>query len=323
MTAKRVIRVGTRESILARLQTDIVVGKLQNKFPDLEFQITPVTTHGDKVQDRPIAEIGTRGVFVKELEKALYDKAVDFVVHSLKDVPTDSPEGLMLASVLDRADPRDVVVARGVTSGRSPLESLPAGSKLATSSRRRIAQLKSRYPHLEFIDMRGNIQTRLRKLDEGQCDAMILAAAGLIRLGLQERIAEFLPVDLSTPAVGQGALAAQCRSDDREIASMLHDIEDAFVRVQVTAERTLLEQLGGGCSVPIGALATTDEPGMVRLRGCVASLDGQRVLRAEVVGQAGKAEEVGMQLAQKLMDLGAQEILAELRASLPNAISAP
>jgi hydroxymethylbilane synthase len=311
--------VGTRESQLARLQTDIVVNRLRVKHPDREFVIVPVTTHGDKVQDRPIADLGTRGVFVKELEKALLAGEVDLVVHSLKDLPTDLPDDLLLAAVLDRADPRDVLVSHDQVR----LQDLPSGSRVATSSRRRIAQLKSIRQDLEYVDMRGNIQTRLRKHDEKQCEAMVLAAAGLIRLGLSDRITEFLPVESSTPAVGQGALAVECRTDDHGVCQMLHEIEDVEVRLHTQAERALLDQLGGGCSVPIGALAISPTSGLLRITGCVAELDGSKILRASVEGEIGRAHELGMQLAEKLRAMGAEDILVKLRQSIPNAISAP
>ena len=311
--------MGTRESQLARLQTDIAVQRLRAKLPEQRFEIVPVTTHGDKVQDRPIADLGTRGVFVKELEKALLAGEVDFVVHSLKDLPTDLPDNLLLAAVLDRADPRDVLVSRDKVT----LAELPTGSRVATSSRRRVAQLKFVRPDLEFVDMRGNIQTRLRKHDEHQCDAMVLAAAGLIRLGLTERVTEFLPVELSTPAVGQGALAVECRANDRRMYEMLHQIEDVEARMQTLAERAFLDQMGGGCSVPIGALAVCPAAGLLRLTCCVAELDGSMILRSSVEGEIGRAYELGMQLAEKMRAMGAEDILATLRQSTPSAISAP
>ncbi len=313
------IRVGTRESQLARLQTDIVVDRLRAKHPDKHFEIVPVTTHGDKVQDKPIADLGTRGVFVKELEKALLAEEVDLVVHSLKDLPTDLPDDLLLAAVLDRADPRDVLVSHNQVR----LQDLPTGSRVATSSRRRIAQLKSIRQDLEYVDMRGNIQTRLRKHDEKQCEAMVLAAAGLIRLGLNDRITEFLPVELSTPAVGQGALAVECRANDRSVCEMLHEIEDLEVRLHTQAERAFLDQMGGGCSVPIGALAVSPNAGLLRISGCVAELDGSKILRSAVEGEMARAYELGMHLAENLRAMGAEDILVRLRQSIPNAISAP
>lgn len=319
LSGSKVIRVGTRESQLARLQTDIAVNALKNRYPEQSFEIVPVTTHGDKVQDKPIAELGTRGVFVKELEKALYDGEVDFVVHSLKDLPTDLPEGLRLAAVLDRADPRDVVVSKNNVAFRD----LPTGSRVATSSRRRVAQLKAMRSDVEFVDIRGNIQTRFRKHDEGQCDAMVLAAAGLVRLGMHSRIAEYLPTDMCTPAVGQGALAIECLEANQEIIELLKSIDDPQIRAQSNAERAFLDELGGGCSVPIGGLAETSEPRKITLTGCVAAMDGKNVLRASISGDVEGAAELGRQLAQKIRDMGAESILCDLRQTLPKAISAP
>jgi hydroxymethylbilane synthase len=312
-------RVGTRESILARLQTDIVVRRLKQECPTIELEVVALTTHGDKVQSKPIAELGARGVFVKELEWALLEREVDFVVHSLKDLPTDMPQGLILAAVLERADPRDVVVSHD----RVKLADLKAQSKVATSSRRRVAQLKAVRPDLEFVDMRGNIQTRLRKHDEGQCDAMVLAAAGLLRLGLYERITEFLPSDLSTPAAGQGALAVECRFGEQELLASLLKIQDADSRAQSEAERALLSELGGGCSVPIGALADCPSAGVLRLTACVASLDGTKVLRATEESPISEPTKLGERLANKLRQMGAEEILVPLRQSEPNPISPP
>ena len=319
MAKDKIIRVGTRESQLARLQTDIAVAALTKQFPEARFEIVPITTHGDKVQDKPIAELGARGVFVKELEKALFAKEVDFVVHSLKDLPTDMPAGLFLGAVLDRADPRDVVVSKG----NIPLNQLAPGSLVATSSRRRVAQLKAMRNDLKFTDIRGNIQTRFRKHDEGQCDAMVLAAAGLLRLGLIERISEFLPVDLFTPAVGQGALAVECLAADKATSALLSAVDDPDVRAQSSAERSFLDRLGGGCSVPIGGFAESIGDGKLRLSGCVAALDGSRVLRATLEGDVADALELGCRLAEKICAMGAEDILGELRRSHPNSISAP
>jgi hydroxymethylbilane synthase len=319
VSALNTIRIGTRESQLARLQTDIAVQAMKEKFPEQQFEIVPITTQGDKVLDKPIAEIGSRGVFVKELERALFQCEVDFVVHSLKDLPTDLPPGLALAAVLDRADPRDVVVSHGNLT----FLKLPAGSRVATSSRRRAAQLKALRKDVTFVDIRGNIQTRFRKYDEGQCDAMVLAAAGLVRLNMQDRIAEYLPIDICTPAVGQGALAVESLSSNAQILEILAAIDDPIVRCQATAERALLDELGGGCSVPIGGLAQLMDSGKLKLIGCVAGLDGTNVIRASLEDTPENAVQLGRRLASKLRELGAETILCNLRESLPNPISAP
>jgi hydroxymethylbilane synthase len=313
------VTVGTRESKLALLQTELVVGRLHERFPDIAFLIKPVTTHGDKVLSKPIAEVGSRGVFVKELEEALLAHEVDLVVHSLKDLPTELPAGLTLAAVLDRQDPRDVLVSRN----RVPFRLLPGGSKVATSSRRRAAQLKAARQDVEFIDIRGNIPTRLRKLDEGVCDAMVLAAAGLLRLGETGRIAEYLDVEFSTPAAGQGALAVECRQDDDKILHLAATIEDKPARAEVTAERVFLEKLGGGCSVPIGAVCLTLSDGRLHLTGCVASLDGSTIMRRSLDGQPDRAADLGARLADLFFEMGAGPVLSRLKESAPATVSPP
>jgi hydroxymethylbilane synthase len=316
---QKCVRVGTRESQLARLQTDIVIAALSGKFPDLKFEVVPITTGGDKILDKPIADLGGRGVFVKELEEALYKDRVDFVVHSLKDLPTELPKELILACVLDREDPRDVLVANDDLG----LKNLPAGTRLATSSRRRAAQIRSLRTDLEFCDIRGNIPTRLRKHSEGQCDAMILAAAGLIRLGLSSKITEYLDMAICTPAVGQGALAIECREGDATVLNYLQVIDNQQVRAEITAERTFLDKLGGGCSVPVGALGQTLRDGRLRLTGCVAALDGSEVIRVSLESETDKAAELGNNLAERVEELGAERILRELKQSAPSAISPP
>lgn len=312
------LRVGTRASQLARWQTDVVVARLTKQYPKLSCEIVTITTGGDKVLDKPISELGTRGVFVKELEEALLADEVDFVVHSLKDMPTDFPVGLMLASVLCRDDPRDVLVSRnGVL-----LKDLPAGSKLATSSRRRTAQIKALRSDLEFTDMRGNVPTRVKKLEEGQCDAMILAAAGLVRLEMQGHIAEFLDPQICTPAAGQGALAVECRSSDGRVRDFLQAVSEPDVRCEIDCERVFLSLLGGGCSVPIGAYARC-EGDLVHLIGCVAALDGSKVFRESVEGPRDKANQLAQKLAERMRESGAEDVLRDLRVSTPNSISAP
>jgi hydroxymethylbilane synthase len=316
---QKCVRVGTRESQLARLQTDIVIAALSGRFPELKFEVVPITTGGDKVLDRPIADLGGSGVFVKELEDALYADRVDFVVHSLKDLPTALPKDLILACVLNREDPRDVLVSNDDTI----LKNLTAGTRVATSSRRRTAQIKALRTDLEFCDIRGNIPTRLRKHSEGQCDAMILAAAGLLRLGLASRITEFLDLAISTPAVGQGALAVECRESDTAVLDFLRVIEDVQVRAEITAERAFLDKLGGGCSVPVGALGETLRDGRLRLTGCVASLDGSEVIRLSLESSYDQAHQLGNNLAERVEELGADRILRELKQSAPPAISPP
>ncbi|MBK9202663.1 MAG: hydroxymethylbilane synthase [Candidatus Obscuribacter sp.] len=312
------LTVGTRESRLACLQTDQIVEALKKHYPELELKIHHVTTHGDKVLDRPIAQLGGRGVFVKELEEALFEGTVDLVVHSLKDLPTDMPSGLTLACVLNRDDPRDVFLGDKADS----FASLKPGSTVATSSRRRAAQLLALRQDLRFVDMRGNIPTRVRKLQEGQCDAMILAAAGLHRLGLQAHIKQYFELDVMTPAAGQGALAVECRSKDKDIIEMLKNIENPGTRFEITAERAFLDELGGGCSVPAGALCIYKD-NQITITGTVAALDGSAVFRASVSGAASDAHALGKALANQLQEDGAEKILEDLRQSTPNTVSPP
>lgn len=314
----KTFRVGTRESKLARIQTDIVVSKLLEHFPDAQTEIEHITTGGDKILDRPIAQLGGRGVFVKELEEALLDKRVDLVVHSLKDLPTELPPGLKLACVLDRSDPRDIFVSHKAAS----FKELAAGSTVATSSRRRAAQLLALRQDLKFVDMRGNIPTRMRKLAEGQCDAMILAAAGLLRLDMRDSITEFLSLEISTPAVGQGALAVECRADDIETLQALAALEDKNARDEIEAERAFLDELGSGCSVPAGALGRVQGDDLT-LTGCVAALDGGRIFRDEIRGPRARAFQIGKELAARLQAAGAENVLKELRLSTPNVVSPP
>jgi hydroxymethylbilane synthase len=311
-------RVGTRASKLARLQTQIVVDRLKAKIPDVQLEEVAVTTGGDKIVDRPIAELGFRGVFVKELEDALLRGEVDFVVHSLKDVPTDVPDGLCIAAVLDREDPRDILATK---TGKA-FKDLPPNAVVATSSRRRAAQLKELRSDISFIDIRGNIETRLRKLDEGYCDGTLLAHAGLLRLGLLDRISQVFEPEELTPAAGQGALAIECRANDADLLEMLEKISDKKVSQEIECERSFLAQLGGGCSVPIGALARVNGDN-ITLTGCIAALDGSAVFRTTHSGLAEQAKEVGKQLAFKMMENGARSTIEDLRLSIPNKISPP
>jgi hydroxymethylbilane synthase len=257
-------------------------------------------------------------VFVKELEDALLNNEVDIVIHSLKDLPTELPDRLTLACVSNREDPRDVLICQGKVT----LDRLPSGSRLATSSRRRTAQLSAVRQDLIFVDMRGNVPTRVRKQEEGECEAIILAAAGLLRLGLSNKISQYLDYDICLPAAGQGALAAECRIDDLEILHLLKQLDDPIVRCAISAERSFLAELGGGCSVPVGALATVDN-GAVLLRGCVAALDGSKVVRNQLSASCSQSDELGKRLAEIMVKDGAEPILDQLRLSTAAAISPP
>lgn len=316
------VKIGTRASTLALLQTEFVEKKFKSIIKDAEISVVKITTGGDKNRKDPIANIGGTGVFVKELEEALLNKTVDFVVHSLKDMPTESPAGLRIAAVLDRQDPRDVIICRN--SKINSFAELPAGSKVATSSRRRLAQLKAIRNDLKYIDIRGNVPTRISKMEQGQCDAIVLAASGLIRLDLESHITQVLNNDMCVAAAGQGALAVQCRSDDSSLIEKLGFLNDENVEKEVSCERSFLKVLGGGCSVPVGASAkyNTDYQN-ITIIGCVAALDGSSVIKKKLSSDTASAYDLGIKLANQMLESPAKTILEKLRASLPNSISPP
>ena len=264
-----------------------------------------MSTQGDKILDTPLAKIGGKGLFVKELETAMLEDRADIAVHSKKDVPVEFPDGLMLCTICEREDPRDAFVSNHFSS----LDQLPQGAVVGTSSLRRQCQIKALRPDLQIRDLRGNVNTRLAKLDAGEFDAIILAAAGLIRLGFHERIAAYLPVSQSLPANGQGAVGIECRSDDAAVQALLAPLEHNATRQAVLAERAMNRALQGGCQVPIGAFAEIDGD-QLYLRGLVGQLDGQQILQAEVRGIATDGEALGQQLAAMLLAQGAGTILA-------------
>jgi hydroxymethylbilane synthase len=319
MSQDSIFRIGTRDSILARLQTDLALKKLTENFPDLQFEVIACKTKGDKILNAPLSELGGRGVFVKELEEALLAGTVDLVVHSLKDLPTELPDGLCLAATFDRIDPRDVLVSKDGTDFRS----LKPGSRVATSSRRRAAQLAAMRQDLQFVDIRGNIQTRMRKLDEGQCDAMVLAAAGLLRLNMRDRISQFFEPSESTPAVGQGALAIECRKHDKRVLEVLATLNDADTAACIGAERAFLQKLGGGCSVPVGALAKINAANEVEIEVCVAALNGSKVYKGTASGAKASVVKLGEDLANKLIKEGAGAIIEALLNSSIGVVSPP
>ncbi len=287
--------IASRGSQLALWQARWVAAQLAAAGHPCRIEI--VKTTGDKITDVPLAKVGSKGLFTKEIEEALLDGRADLAVHSLKDLPTELPEGLVLAAVPEREDPRDAVVGR-------KLADLPLGAKVGTSSLRRAAQLRQLRPDLQVESVRGNLDTRLRKLDEGQYDAILLAAAGLKRLGWGDRIAEILPPEQMCPAVGQGALAIETRAGFEKVAMLDH----ADTHIAVVAERAVLAALGGGCQVPIGAYAAVSE-GRVRVLAIVAAPDGTQVIRAEAEGEVADAADVGARLAADLLERGAREIL--------------
>lgn len=310
----RTIRIGSRKSQLALVQTYWVQEQLQKAFPDRVFEVHTMSTQGDKILDVALAKIGDKGLFTKELEVGMINGDIDFAVHSLKDLPTRLPEGLILGCVTERENPADALVLHEKHQGKD-LSTLPEGAVIGTSSLRRLAQLRHHYPHLSFKDVRGNLNTRLAKLDAGEYDALILAVAGLHRLGMSDRIHQVIPSDVSLHAVGQGALGIECRAEDSEILSLLKALEHQPTAYRCYAERAFLRELEGGCQVPIG-VNTVLEGDTLTLSGLVASLDGQRVVKGTVSGAPETAEELGTTLAKQLRDQGAQDILNEILATI-------
>lgn len=301
---KNKLVIGTRKSVLALWQAEYVAQRLREQYPGLTVELLPVSTRGDEILNRPLAEIGGKGLFVRELEELMREGRADMAVHSLKDMPAELPEDFTLAAVTDREDPRDAFV-----SLRYPgVEALPAGAKVGTSSLRRQSQLLHRRPDLVVESLRGNVQTRLRKLDEGQYDAVILAAAGLKRLGLGDRIASYLSTEDSIPAAGQGVMAVEVRKKDEETRQMLAFLHNARVASCIAAERAFLGCVGGDCKVPAGAFAAEDGDGL-RVDAFIASEDGQTFYRRSVCGALPDAERLGTAVADALLDDGGRAVL--------------
>ena len=299
--------IATRESLLAMWQARHVQARLTELYPRTAVSLLGMTTEGDRKLGSSLAKIGGKGLFVKELEAALADGSADLAVHSLKDVPMHLPEGFALGAILARADPRDALVSNRFDS----LAALPRGARVGTSSLRRESQLRVHYPHLQIHSLRGNVQTRLRKLDDGEYDAIILAAAGLQRLGLEARIRAALAPEAMLPAVGQGALAIECRADRADVLALLQPLAHAATTQCVTAERALSRALAGSCNVPLGGYAEVTGA-RLRLRGYVGAPDGTRHVAAQVEGAAADAEALGNTLAERLKAQGAGEILRAL-----------
>jgi hydroxymethylbilane synthase len=310
----RTIRIGSRKSQLALVQTYWVQEQLKKHFPERTFEVHTMSTQGDKILDVALAKIGDKGLFTKELEMGMLNHETDFAVHSLKDLPTRLPEGLILGCVTARENPADALVVHEKHKDKQ-LSTLPEGAVVGTSSLRRLAQLRYHYPHLSFKDVRGNLNTRLGKLDAGEYDVLILAVAGLERLGMSDRIHQVISSDVSLHAVGQGALGIECRTDDTEILELLKVLEHKPTALRCYAERAFLRELEGGCQVPIG-VNTDLEGDTLTLTGMVASLDGQRLVKDSVTGAASNAEQLGIELAQRLRQQGAQEILQEIFAQI-------
>ena len=306
----RTIRIGSRKSQLALVQTYWVQAQLQKSFPDITFEVHTMSTQGDKILDVALAKIGDKGLFTKELELGMINKEIDFAVHSLKDLPTNLPPGLTLAAITERENPADAVVLHEKHKGEK-LETLPAGAVIGTSSLRRLAQLRHKFPDFTFKDVRGNLITRMAKLDAGEYDALILAVAGLERLEMNDRIHQILSPEISLHAVGQGALGIECRADDTEVITLLKAIEHPQTRDRCLAERSFLRVLEGGCQVPIG-VNTEIINDKLTLKGLVASVDGQKIVQNIVTGAASDAEKLGAELADILRQQGATEILEQI-----------
>ena len=308
------LRIATRQSPLALWQAEFVKAQLLKYHPTLKIELVTMTTRGDKILDSSLSKIGGKGLFVKELEHALLDGSADIAVHSMKDVPMEFPEGLGLVTICEREDPRDAFVS----SQFKTLAQLPQGARVGTSSLRRQCQIKQARPDLQILDLRGNVQTRLSKLDSGHFDAIILAAAGLKRLELQQRITDYLPDTLSLPAGGQGAVGIEVRTSasakDKAIIDLLKPLNHRETEIRVRAERALNKRLQGGCQVPIACYATLDKE-MIHLRGLVGAVDGSTILRAEGKDSVSHPEALGIRIAEDLLAQGADKILAAVYAA--------
>ena len=304
---KAKLTIGTRQSLLALWQSNHIAALLRKEYPKCEVVLKKIVTKGDRILDVPLAQIGGKGLFTKEIEEDLLDGTIDLAVHSLKDMPTVLPEGLCLTAITERANVGDAFVSNKYAT----FEELPLGSVVGTSSLRRKAQLLAKRPDLEIRDLRGNVDTRLRKLDEGLYDAIILAAAGLERLGHGDRISSMIPDDVCRPAGGQGALAIEARTEDKEVRDMLSFLNDLNTKQATDAERAFLGLLEGGCQVPIGVHADVEGEN-IRIEAIIAALDGSNILRDTINGKADDAVSLGQQLGKKMLAAGGQEILASI-----------
>jgi len=302
-----VLRIGTRRSKLALGQSEWVKKRIEGRHPHAQVQLVRIKTTGDKILDSPLAKIGGKGLFVKEIEEALLNERVDLAVHSMKDVPATLPEGLILASFPEREDPHDAFVSIDYPN----LDQLPQGARVGTGSLRRAAQLLHIRPDLELLPLRGNVDTRLRKLEAGEFQGIILAAAGMRRLGIEDRISQVLPTEQILPAIGQGALGLEVRRDDEETIGLINFLNDKETQVTVEAERAFLKELEGGCQVPIAAFSRLSG-GRLELEGMVAELDGSKIIRDRITGARNEAEDMGIRLARRLLASGADEVLEKI-----------
>ena len=304
--ALKSLRIGTRASQLALWQANWVKSELEKRYPGMEVSLVKIKTMGDKILDVPLAQVGGKGLFVKEIEEAMLRGEIDIAVHSMKDVPTEFPDGLGLVCITEREDPRDAVISRGVK-----FADLPQGARIGTSALRRQAQLLKVRPDMEMVIIRGNVETRIRKLNDENLDAVILAAAGLKRLGFTDQVTEYLPVELSLPAIGQGALGIECRLDDEAVKETIAFFNHPDTAHAVRAERALLWRCEGGCQVPIAAYGEANGE-QLTLTGFVASVDGKQSVKGSITGKAEDCEKLGIALAEQLLKDGAHEILSEV-----------
>ncbi len=310
MTLGGVLRIATRKSQLALWQAEHVAALLRSAHPQLSVELVPMNTRGDQIQDRSLAAIGGKGLFIKELEVAIAEGRADLAVHSMKDVPAELPPGFVIGAVLERADARDALLATRHPS----LAALPAGARIGTSSLRRQAQILAARPDLKIEPLRGNVGTRIKRLDDGELDAIVLACAGLVRLGLQSRISAHLDLSACLPAVGQGVIGVECRADNAGALALIAALEHPASRTALSAERSFSGTLGGSCQSPIAAHATL-AGGRLSLHGLVAEPDGSRLLRDTLEGPAGDPEALGEALAQRLLAAGAGPLLERLRVA--------
>ena len=301
------IRIATRKSPLALWQAEHVRDRLLALHPGLQVELLKMSTQGDRILDSPLAKIGGKGLFVKELEQGMLDGRADLAVHSMKDVPAELPDGLCLGAILDREDPRDAFVSRRYSS----VDDLPEGARVGTSSLRRQCQLRARRPDLQILDLRGNVGTRLGKLDAGDYDAIVLACAGLKRLGLSARITHALTAEEMLPAIAQGVIGIECRVDDARVRGLIGPLNHVETGQRTAAERAMNATLGGGCQAPVAGYSLLHD-GVIELRGLVGQPDGSKVIRGDVSGAAEQAEALGKQLAENLLARGARSILDEL-----------
>ena len=298
------IKIGTRGSKLALWQANWVKAAIMERFPDTSVELIIIKTKGDKILDVPLAKVGGKGLFVKEIEEALLDRRIDLAVHSMKDMPSEIPAGLCIGAVPERENPRDALIS----TNNLTLSQLPKGAKVGTSSLRRGAQLKSIRPDLEIMSLRGNVDTRLKKLETENLDAVILAAAGLKRMGFENRVTEYLDEETMLPAVGQGALCIECRENDPKIGPVMKTLDDDYTRTVVMGERAFLNRLEGGCQIPIAAHGTLKD-GLFSICGLVAALDGTTIIKEEISGNGAESERIGVELAERLLLAGAKDIL--------------